>query len=351
MKPKTLPNPWLRGLLALVVVLALAGAVAAWGAWRWYAESPVVLKTAEAGQPLRVRIEKGMGAQQAMQALSRQGVQRNSSLLQLAMRLRGDANKIQSGLYELRQPLTVRELLDKLVRGEVLKVELRILEGWTWRQARAAVRAHAELAQDTQSWSDVELAKHLGIEGAHEGWLFPSTYSFAPGSSDLEVYRQAYQLQVKRLNQAWEARPADVPLRTPYQLLVLASIVEKETGLEADRGKVAAVFLNRLRIGMMLQSDPTTIYGMGERFKGNLRRADLQTDTPFNTYTRGGLPPTPISLPSAASLQAIIQAPATKHLYFVARGDGSSEFSETLSQHNQAVTRFQLRPRPAAKSP
>jgi UPF0755 protein len=351
MKPKTLLNRWLRGLMALVLVLALGAGFAAWGAWRWYSESPVGLKTSAAGQPLRVRIEKGMGAQQAMQALSRQGVQRNSGLLQLAIRLRGDANRIQSGLYELAEPLTVRDLLDKLVRGDVLKVELRILEGWTWSQARAAVRAQGELAQDTRDWSDTQLARQLGIEGAPEGWLFPSTYSFAPGSSDLEVYRQAYQLQVKRLNQAWEARAADVPLRTPYQLLVLASIVEKETGLESDRGKVAAVFLNRLRIGMMLQSDPTTIYGMGERFKGNLRRADLQTDTPFNTYTRAGLPPTPIALPGTASLQAIIQAPATKHLYFVARGDGSSEFSETLSQHNQAVTRFQLRPRPAAKSP
>ena len=171
----------------------------------------------------------------------------------------------------------------------------------------------------------------------------PNTYRFSPGSSDIEVYRQSYRLLKRALDEAWATRSASVALANPYQALVLASIVEKETGRDADRGRVAAVFTNRLRLGMMLQSDPTTIYGMGAAFDGNLRRQDLRTDTPYNTYTRGGLPPGPISLPGKASLAAVLNPPPSSALYFVARGDGSSEFSDDLAAHQRAVDRYQKR--------
>jgi UPF0755 protein len=217
-----------------------------------------------------------------------------------------------------------------------------VIEGWTFRQMRRAIAAHPDLAQDTAGLADGELLRRIGaIEPHPEGLFMPSTYRFAPGASDLDIYRQAYRLLKRTLEESWAARSAGVPLSSPYEALVLASIVEKETGRDADRGRVAAVFVNRLRLGMMLQSDPTTIYGMGDRFDGNLRRADLRADTPYNTYTRNGLPPTPIALPGKASLAAALNPENSPALYFVARGDGSSEFSTDLAAHNRAVERYQ----------
>jgi UPF0755 protein len=191
--------------------------------------------------------------------------------------------------------------------------------------------------------------KRIGADGQHpEGRFFPDTYRFAKGTSDVDVLKRAYQQMEARLAAAWAARDVKTPLRTPYEALILASIVEKETGQAADRGRVASVFANRLRTGMLLQTDPTVIYGIGERFDGNLRKRDLTTDTPYNTYTRGGLPPTPIAMPGEASLQAAVKPPASDALYFVARGDGTSAFSRTLDEHNRAVAKYQKAPRPAA---
>ena len=219
---------------------------------------------------------------------------------------------------------------------------VRFIDGWTFKQMRAALDAHEAIKHDTQGMSNEALARKLGIPDAlPEGWFFPETYHFSRGATDLSILRRAHKLMQTHLNAQWAKRAGDLPLATPYEALILASIVEKETGKAADRAVVASVFVNRLRINMRLQTDPTVIYGMGEAFDGNLRRRDLQADTPWNTYTRGGLPPTPIAMPGLASLQAALNPAASKMLYFVARGDGSSQFSRTLDEHNNAVNRYQ----------
>jgi len=219
-----------------------------------------------------------------------------------------------------------------------------LVEGKTFRQFRAALNENRDLVHDSATLGDKEILARLGVPETHpEGLFFPDTYVFNKGSSDLDVMRRASRAMQTRLAAAWEQRDRTVPLKSPYELLILASIVEKETGLAADRPLVAAVFANRLRRGMLLQTDPTVIYGLGERFGGNLRKIDLQTDTPWNTYTRPGLPPTPIAMPGLASLQAAARPPASDRLYFVARGDGSSHFSASLDEHNNAVNRYQRR--------
>jgi UPF0755 protein len=229
-----------------------------------------------------------------------------------------------------------------LVRGEESLRSVTLVEGWNWRQVRQALSRAEQLRPDTENLSDEMIMSQLGRAGLPaEGRFFPDTYTYAKGSSDLAVLRRALHAMDKKLDAAWAQRASDTPLKTPTEALILASIVEKETGKPADRAVIAGVFVNRLRIGMMLQTDPTVIYGLGEAFDGNLRKRHLQADTAWNTYTRAGLPPTPIAMPGKASLLAAVQPAQTKALYFVARGDGSSQFSATLDEHNRAVNKFQ----------
>ncbi len=327
---------WLTAILLATALVVTGGA--AW-LWQQYETSPLEFKES----PVRIEIGKGANPRSVAGELNRKGVLVTPFLLSLASRWRGDSDRLKTGMYQLEKPMTLRTLLDKLTKGEVILKEIRFIEGWTFKQMQAAVAQNSDLLQDTRGLSDRQILVKIGAtETLPEGLFFPSTYSFSPGSSDIEVYRQAYRQMKKTLDDAWAARVPDLPVTTPYQALILASVVEKETGREADRGKVAGVFVNRLRKGMMLQSDPTTIYGMGASFDGNLRRKDLLRDTPFNTYTRVGLPPTPIALPGKASLLAVTRPTDTKALYFVARGDGSSEFSNDLTSHNRAVAKFQL---------
>jgi UPF0755 protein len=256
----------------------------------------------------------------------------------------GQARRIRAGSYEVTEGTTPRTLLDKLVQGDELLERVRFIEGWTLRQLRAELARAPHLKPTTAALDEAALMAAVGAPGIPaEGRFFPDTYVYSRGVSDLTVLRRAHRMMQQQLQQAWEQRAADVPLKTPDEALILASIVEKETGLDADRGQIAGVFVNRLRIGMPLQTDPTVIYGLGASFDGNLRRRDLETDGPFNTYTRGGLPPTPIALPGLASLRAAVRPERTKALYFVAKGDGRSAFSENLADHNRAVTRYQLR--------
>lgn len=324
-----------------VLLMAGAAAGAAGTAWLWqrYQSAPLPFRES----PVRIEVSKGAGARSVAIELNRKGVQVEPWLFSLAGRWRGDADKMKAGVYQLEAPMTVRSLYEKLVKGEVLLKEVRFIEGWTFAQMRAAMAQHGDLVQDSRGLSESQLLARIGAaETQAEGLFFPSTYSFSPGSSDLDIFRQAYRQQRKLLEDAWASRAPDLPIATPYQALILASVIEKETGRDADRDKVAGVFVNRLRKGMLLQSDPTTIYGMGASFDGNLRRRDLQADTPYNTYTRAGLPPTPIALPGKASLIAATRPARIDALYFVARGDGSSEFSNDLSAHNRAVAKFQL---------
>jgi UPF0755 protein len=255
----------------------------------------------------------------------------------------GKARSIQAGTYRLDQPLTPLEILDKLARGDVVVIEMLFVEGTTMRQWLAQLAGNPQVKQTLAGKSDAELRALLGTgEQPLEGWFFPDTYRFAPGTADAAILRRAHAVMKKRLDDAWAAKSADVPLKTPYEALILASIVEKETGLASERPLIASVFANRLKRPMRLQTDPTVIYGMGERFDGNIRKRDLTADTPWNTYTRDGLPPTPIAMPGAAALRAVAHPAQSEYLYFVARGDGSHEFSRTLEEHNRAVAKYQL---------
>jgi UPF0755 protein len=258
-------------------------------------------------------------------------------------RLLDKAGSIRAGTYRLDRPLTPLEILDKLARGDVVLVPIRFVEGTTFRQWLAELEGDPQLRHTLAGKDEGEIRALLGIADASlEGWFFPDTYRFSPGSSDLEILRRAHAEMARRLDAAWAERAPDVPLASPYEALILASIVEKETGLASERPLIASVFLNRLKRGMRLQTDPTVIYGMGERFDGNIRKKDLEADTPWNTYTRGGLPPTPIAMPGEEALRAAVRPAESGFLYFVARGDGSHEFSSTLEQHNRAVARYQL---------
>ena len=327
--------PWLVGAVLAVLALA-AGALA--GAVAWWLDRPLAL-----AQPVvEVSIERGTSPRAVAQAWVDAGVRTSPEALYQWFRWSGDAPRIRAGSYEVHTGVTPRELLAKMVRGDEVLEAVRLIEGWTFRQFRAALAAAPALRQTITGLSDGDVMAALGSPGkSAEGWFFPDTYLYSRGVSDLTVLRRAHAAMQRHVEAAWAQRAADLPLKSPDEALILASIVEKETGVEADRGKVAGVFVNRLRIGMRLQTDPTVIYGLGEAFDGNLTRRHLETDTPFNTYTRAGLPPTPIAMPGLASLRAAVNPEPTKALYFVARGDGSSVFSETLDAHNRAVNRYQ----------
>ena len=323
---------FLMVLLFLAALAALAGGVAAW----WLGQ-PLRMSA----QTLELEVEPGTSPRGVAQAVVQAGVQTDARLLYYWFRLSQQDRQIRAGNYELTAGTTPRSLLQKLVRGEESLRAITFVEGWTFRQMRALIAKDEFLKHDTVAMSEADIMAALGKPGvAAEGMFFPDTYTYAKGSSELAVLRRALHAMERRLGEMWEQRSADTPLKSPYEALILASIVEKETGRASDRGQIAGVFVNRLRAGMRLQTDPSVIYGMGESFDGNIRRKDLQTDTPWNTYTRAGLPPTPIAMPGKASLLAAVRPEPTKAYYFVARGDGSSHFSPNLDEHNRAVNRY-----------
>ena len=316
----------------LLIVCALGGAAA------WWLHQPLAL----AHEPLELEIEHGTTPRGVARAVVAAGVRVDAQLLYAWFRVSGQDRQIKAGNYEITAGTTPYSLLQKLARGEESLRALTLVEGWNWRQVRAALAREEALQPDSAALSDAALMQRLGRVGVPpEGRFFPDTYTYAKGSSDLAVLRRALHAMDRHLEAAWAQRASDSPLKSPEQALILASIVEKETGRASDRPMIAGVFSNRLRIGMLLQTDPTVIYGLGDQFDGNLRKRDLQTDTPWNTYTRAGLPPTPIAMPGKAALLAAVQPQATKALYFVAKGDGSSHFSASLDEHNRAVNRYQ----------
>ena len=257
-------------------------------------------------------------------------------------RAKGVDRVIKAGSYEVETGITLPQLLSQLTQGDVMHSSLTIVEGTTVAELKRLLADTPELAHTVIELPDAELLAKVGIvEASAEGLFFPDTYFFATGSSDVALLKRARRALAERLDAAWQKRAPDLPFATPYDALILASIVEKETGRASDRGTIASVFVNRLKLGMRLQTDPTVIYGLGANFDGNLRKRDLDTDTPYNTYTRDGLPPTPIALPSQASLDAVLNPPPTPYLYFVSRGDGTSEFSASLADHNRAVSKYQ----------
>lgn len=327
---------FIKKLLVTGVIVSVA-AVAGFSYW---AKSP--LDTG--AKPVEFSIAPGSGVGAAAQQMAKAGVPVNPQLFNILARVTGEAGRIKAGSYELKPGTSPRRLLTQLVRGEFAQEAITIVEGWTFRQMRAAIAAHERLRHDTVKLSDEELMQKISSEyKAPEGLFFPDTYLFAKGSSELEIYKKAHQAMMKHLQTAWEGRDPSLPYKTPYEALTMASIIEKETGQKSERNMIAGVFVNRLRTGMMLQTDPTVIYGMGERYVGDIRKKDLQTDTPYNTYMRAGLPPTPIALPGIQSLHAALAPAKTQALYFVARGDGTSQFSDNLNDHNRAVNQYQRR--------
>lgn len=325
---------WLRGLFGtLVAALLIVSAL-----FLYYATTTL----ASATLPLQFSLKPGSSLRSAAQQMEQAGVLRDAARFVLMARLLGAAGNIKAGYYEIQEPVTPYRLLQKVTEGEVSQASVTFVEGWTFRQMRKVLDEHPSLTHRTSELSDSEILGRLGVsESSPEGLFFPDTYHFGIGNTDLYILRHAYRLMQSHLDAQWKTRSSQVPLASPYEALILASIVEKETGRAEDRPLVAAVFVNRLRKKMLLQADPTVIYGLGDSFDGNLRKRDLVTDTPYNTYTRVGLPPTPIAMPGLASLAATLNPPDSDALYFVARGDGTSYFSRTLGEHERAVTKYQ----------
>jgi UPF0755 protein len=324
----------LKTLLGLVVLLVLAAA----GYAAWYVSTPLVT----AKLPVEVEIPRGATFRGVMDALEKSGIKvRRFEFEALARALRQERG-IKAGSYEIAEAVTPTDLLEKLTRGDVTQAEVRLIEGWTFSQFRAALDASADLRHDSAGLEDHQVLARLEAPEPHpEGLFFPDTYLFSKGSSDLAVLRRAYRAMQRHLREEWEAKNGNLPYRSPYEALIMASIIEKETGKASERDLIGGVLVNRLRIGMRLQADPTIIYGLGNAFDGNLKRSHLVEDGPYNTYTRAGLPPTPIAMPGFASLRSAMRPGKTEALYYVSKGDGSSQFSRTLDEHNRAVSRFQ----------
>lgn len=322
-----------------IFVSILVLAILAMGTLVFWASQPII----EADRPsIEFSIKPGSSVRGATQQMADAGVPLQPLAFEILTRLTGKSRKIKAGSYALEPGTTPFGLSSQLARGEFAQESLAIIEGWTFRQMRQAIAKHQGLKHDTTGLSDKELLAKVTTEYQQaEGLFFPDTYRFAKGASELQIYQEAHRLMLEKLNQQWTRRDPALPYKTPYEALIMASIIEKETGHGAERDLIAAVFVNRLKIGMLLQTDPTVIYGMGERYDGNIRRRDLQTDTPYNTYTRAGLPPTPIALPGAESLAAAFSPAKSSALYFVSRGDGTSHFSDNLNEHNNAVNKFQ----------
>ena len=324
---------WVVVLAGLLGCLSVVG-----GATYWWLNQPIALS----GPTIDLSVEPGTSVKGIAVLVAQSGASVNPSLLYWWFRLSGESRLIKAGSYELEAGVTPRGLLRKLVRGDEALRSVTLVEGWNFRQVQDALRKAEQLKPQTEGLAPGDIMQQLGMAGVPaEGRFFPDTYTYSKGSSDLAVLTRAARAMEKQLAAAWALRAAQSPLQTPEQALILASIVEKETGKGSDRPMVSSVFNNRLRIGMRLQTDPTVIYGLGESFDGNLRKRDLLADTPWNTYTRSGLPPTPIAMPGKAALLAAVQPAASKALYFVARGDGTSAFSATLDEHNRAVNKYQ----------
>ena len=327
----------------VLLLVALAATVAAVSLATGWLNRPLVL----AGETAEYSVEPGRTSREIADGWVRAGVQTSPFLLYQWFRWSGRARQIRAGSYEIGAGTTPIRLLEKMVRGDETLATLRFTEGWTFRQIRAELARAEGLKPTIATMSDADVMTAIGAPGVSpEGRFHPDTYAYSKGSTDIALLKRAYRAMAKRLADAWQERDPTTPLQSPEEALTLASIVEKETGVAADRGRVAGVLVNRLRLGMPLQTDPTVIYGLGAAFDGNLRKRDLLTDGPYNSYTRAGLPPTPIAVPGRASLLAAVHPEQTKALYFVSRGDGSSEFSETLADHNRAVNRYQRKAQP-----
>jgi len=320
-------------MLVLIAIVALAGWVI------YFAKQPITLPAASQDLVLK----HGSSLRGIAQQMVREGVLAEPWTFMLLVRVQGLAGEIKAGNYELHEGMTKYDLFLMITDGITSQRSITFIEGWTFRQIREALNRHEDIRHLSIPMTDEEILRQIGAsERVAEGLFFPDSYFFDSGMSDLDILKRAYETMQRKLAKAWETRAPGLPYHTPYDALIMASIVEKETGSASERPMIASVFLNRLKLGMRLQTDPTVIYGMGENFDGNLRKRDLLSDGEYNTYTRAGLPPTPIAMPGMAAIEAALHPAQSKALYFVGKGDGSHAFSATLNEHNRAVHRYQL---------
>jgi len=328
----------MRQLKRLTVLAILA--LVLLGGWMFYfANKPVELPSSE----VEIDLKAGSSLRSVSRQLVQQGILNEPWSFMLLVRAMGKAGEIKAGNYLIEDGITPYQLFLILTEGSTKQSSITFIEGWTFKQMRSAINSHEDIKHVTMAYTDEQIMQEIGAKEKHpEGLFFPDTYYFSKGMSDKDILQRAYESMQAKIAEAWQNREPGLPYRTPYEALIMASIVEKETGKASERALIAGVFLNRLRIGMRLQTDPTVIYGMGDEFDGNLRRQDLLNDTSYNTYTRIGLPPTPIAMPGLAAIHAALHPGKTKALYFVGRGDGSHAFSGSLNEHNRAVNQYQL---------
>lgn len=325
--------------LKRLVMLAILALVLMLGWMFYYVNKPVELPAAE----VEVELRAGSSLRGVASQLVQQGILSEPWSFVILVRAMGKAAQIKAGNYLIEDGITPYQLFLVLTEGSTKQSSITFIEGWTFQQMRDAINKHEDIKHVTMAYTNEQIMQEIGAAERHpEGLFFPDTYYFSKGMSDKDILKRAYEAMQSRLAEAWQNREPGLPYQSPYQALIMASIVEKETGLASERAMIAGVFVNRLRIGMRLQTDPTVIYGMGDQFDGNLRKRDLLQDTAYNTYTRLGLPPTPIAMPGLAAIHAALHPGKTRALYFVGKGDGSHIFSNSLNEHNRAVNQYQL---------
>ena len=330
----------MKSIIAVVMLALIVGLAGSIYFWRWLDQPLVESLNAD---PPEIELRKGEAFVSLAARLAERGIVKHPRMWSTWARLTGQARLVKAGEYRLLAEDTPASLLARLVDGEVVTYRVQILEGWTTMQALSAVATHSVLTHELKNITVHTLLGALGLPAGHaEGLFFPDTYQFVRGDSDADILRRAYARMQSVLNETWEGRAAGLPYETPYQVLIAASLIEKETGREEDREFISQVFANRLSRNMRLQTDPTVIYGLGDRFDGDLKRVHLREDTPYNTYVHRGLPPTPIALPGSGSLYAAVHPEPGNYLFFVSRGDGTSQFSVSLEEHERAVRRYQL---------
>jgi UPF0755 protein len=323
--------------VAVLMVVVVAAGAAAW--FYRFVHQPLALPST----PFEFVVKPGTSLKSLSRQLADARLLPETQSLWVLGRLTDQSAGIQAGSYRLDAPISPLDLLQKLNDGDVIPISITFLEGTTFAEMRARLEKADNVKVTLKGLSDAEVLKRIGASETHpEGLFFPDTYRFAAGATDVELLKTSYQAMKKKLEEAWAQRDPDLPYRSAYEVLKMASIIEKETGKAEERALIGSVFINRLRIPMRLQTDPTVIYGMGESFDGNIRKRDLTTDTPYNTYTRDGLPPTPIAMPGWGSLLAAVKPAQSNKLYFVGKGDGTHYFSSSLEEHNRAVAKYQL---------
>ena len=329
----------MKRLFLTLFALCFAAAIAVSGWFYFYANNPLPLPQ----KPFEFTVKQGASLRSLSRQLTDTGLLPEAQSFWLLGRTMDQATGIQAGTYRLTESITPLALLKKLNDGDVVTMGLTFVEGITFAEMRAQLESAKELQITLKGLSNNDVLKKIGATESHpEGLFFPDTYRFSAGTTDLELLKKSYRMMRQKLALAWEQRDTGLPYKVPYEALIMASIIEKETGKAEERPLIGSVFTNRLKIPMRLQTDPTVIYGMGQRFDGNIRRRDLTTDTPYNTYTRDGLPPTPIAMPGWGALLAAVRPAQSDKLYFVAKGDGSHFFSRSLDEHNRAVAKYQL---------